>query len=399
MSFLRWLLPRSGPDRFAREVMGRLRAAGIRDAHYHRDQFAIEYRPRADREAIWMYLGNLYAECQRDPTNRVDRIERFVATFVAPPSMPQTWEEARSLLRPVLRGASFGRGTAMGKRSVLRRPALPYLDELVVVDQPTSMGYVTEGMWDVPGEQVFAEARANLAAVPRPRLDDGPFLGPSIMTFFDTGDAYFVSRLLVDGWLAALADQVGGQPVAFIPDPTSLVVASDDAETLEPLFEAASQEYTEAARPLSPMGYTVDSAGRLAPYVVESDHPLADMVARAERTLATAEYETQRSVLQEEATSSGYLIAGCVMATRDDRTVVTVAAWERLVPTLLPVVDYVAIDQTDSHDDQPLFVPFQALLDEDLLFEAVEYRPTRYRVEQEAREDVLTRLAGRSVRL
>ena len=395
MGLFDWLFHRSSPDRFAREVLGRLRAAGIRDATYHRDQFAIEYRPRTSREPTWMYLSNLYAECRQDPTNRIDRVERFVATFVSLPSMPETWDEAKSLLRPVLRGASFGRSAAKRRRPVLRRPALPYLDELVVVDQPTSMGYVAEGMWGVPAEQIFATARANLAAAPRPVSTPDPT--PTVLRFFDSGDSYFVSRLLIEGWLASLADQVGGVPVAFVPDPTSLIVVADDPNVLDPLFEVTAEEYTQAPRALSPMGYTVDGSGRLVPYAVPADHPLAGVVARAERTLATVEYETQRSVLQEDEAATEYVVAGCALSRRSDGTAYTVATWSGELPALLPVVDYVEVGAVA--EEAGLLVPWQALADEDLLSEAVEYRPTRYRVEGALRADVLARLAARAASL
>ncbi|MBT8227615.1 MAG: hypothetical protein HKP61_10535 [Dactylosporangium sp.] len=399
MSFFSWLFARSGPeDRFARQVLGRLRAAGIRNGIYHREQFAIEYRTLPDHDPTWMYLGNLFAECRRDPGTRLDRIERFVATVVSPPSMPETWEEARDLLRPVLRGASFGRGGPTSRRTVLRRPALPYLDELVVVDQPTSMGYVAEGMWQVPSEQIFATARANLDRGDSPPRRSTPGGGSGTLTFFDSNDAYVVSRLLLDGWLAGLAEEVGGRPVAFAPDPTSLIVAADDVVTLARLFEAAEEAYVQAPRPLSPVGYTVNDRGHIVPYTVPRDHPLAGVVTRASRALASVEYETQRVVLQPGTETSQYAVASCLLIQRPDRTAFTIARWSGQQPMLLPVVDYIALDEAATGgEDSPGFIPWQALLDEDLLVEAVEYRPTRYWIEGQTRPDVLARLLQRAI--
>ena len=293
MSLVGRLFRRSKFDRFAAAVLRRLRAAGVRNARYHRDEFAIEYRSRSEREPAWMYLSNLYAECERDPASKAERIDQFVAAFVALPTMPDTWDLAKASLRPVLRGASFGRGGASRYRAVLRRPALPYLDEMVVVDQPASMGYVTDGMWGVPSERVFATARDNLEAQAPVLPPTGLDAGPAVLRFFDNGDSYFVSRMLITGWLAALEDRVGGRPVAFAPDPGSLIVAADEPDTLTAVFDAVFEEYEQAGRPLSPMGYTVTSSGQLTPYAVPERHPLANAVGRAERTLATAEYEAR----------------------------------------------------------------------------------------------------------
>jgi hypothetical protein len=74
----------------------------------------------------------------------------------------------------------------------------------------------------------------------------------------------------------------------------------------------------------------------------------------------------------------------------------TMASWTGEVSTLLPLVDYVAVNRAE--DDPPFLVPWQALVDEDLLDEAVEFRPTRFRIEGEPRPDVLARLAERTAR-
>ncbi|MBN1173141.1 MAG: hypothetical protein JXA67_13290 [Micromonosporaceae bacterium] len=424
MSFFSWLFPRTGPDRFVRQVIGRLRAAGIRKAVYHPDQFAIEYRARPDQDSVWMYLGNLYAECQRDPGSSMDRIERFVGTFISPPAIPAVWEEAQPLLRPVLRGASFGRGGPMAHTAVLRRPALPYLDELVVVDQPTSMGYVAEGMWGVPAEQVFAVARANLARVVPPGPAADATFGSAALTFFDAGDSYVVSRLLLSAWLGDLAGEIGGRPVAFVPHPTLMVVVRDEEAVLGGMFEAMLEEYVQAARPLSPMGYTLDDSACLVPYPAGGGgRRLRAAVRRAERSLAAVEYETQRSVLTDDEALRGCTVASCMMVRRGGETAFTIASWGGGAPTLLPAADYIAIDDQngvgcadgrggeggrggggteggrDAAGTDVLVVPFQALLDEEFLIEAVEYRPTRYWVEPGARSDALARLRSRAVQL
>ena len=60
---------------------------------------------------------------------------------------------------------TFGLGVPAGAPSLVRRPALPMLDEVVAVDQPTSMMYVTTrqlDQWGVPASVVFDRAHRNL---------------------------------------------------------------------------------------------------------------------------------------------------------------------------------------------------------------------------------------------
>ena len=385
---------RSGPDRLAGEVRDALRAAGIPEVRYDRANFAIEYRRPGHRTAR-MYLQNLYTECEHDPDGRADRIARFVATFATLSDVPSTWAEARPLLRPVLRRATFARG-GPGQPTV-RRPALPLLDELVVVDQPTSMAYVVDAMcnrWNVPAEEVFAAARSNLTA--RSDLDDRTDLpdGPAVLRFIDDGDAYWVSHLLLDGWLAQLAEHVGGRPVAFAPDATGLLVVPDEPERLGEVFELVREEFTEAPRSLTPMAYTVDSAGRVLPYDAPAGHPLAVPVGRAERTLAAYEYAAQRMVLREEGVAE--FAADCGLFAGADGTAFTVAAWAEGVATLLPRTDYVGFM---PNGEAPFYVPWPAVAEADVISEAWEYRPVRYRAERWPSAGALGYLRERAVSL
>ncbi len=368
---------RSGPDRLAGEVRDALRDAGMGDVRYDRTNFAIEYRRPGHRTAR-MYLQNLFAECEQDPNGRAERIARFVSTFATLSDVPSTWAEARPLLRPVLRRATFARGGP--GQPTLRRPAWPFLDELVVVDQPTSMAYVVDAMcnrWGVPAEEVFAAARGNLAA--RADLDDRTDLpdGPAVLRFIDDGDAYWVSHLLVDGWLAQLAEHVGGRPVAFAPDATGLLVVPDEPDRLAEVFELVREEFTEAPRSLTPMAYTVDAAGRVVPYQAPPGHPLVVEVGRAERTLAAYEYAGQRFVLREEGVPE--LAAECGLFAGADGTAFTVAMWNQGVPTLLPRTDYVGFAATG---EAPFYVPWPALAEADVVIESWEHRPVRYHADR-----------------
>jgi hypothetical protein len=242
-----------------------------------------------------------------------------------------------------------------------------------VVDQPTSMAYVNDAnraAWGVAVEEIFAAARANLPdwSVEAEAAMDGPVM----LQFVDDGDAYWVSRLLVDGWLASLADQVGGRPVAFAPDVATLVVVGDDPDRLAAVFEQVRDEFVDAPRALSPMAYTVDADGRVVPYVAPAGHPLAASVDRAERVLAAYEYAAQQVLLR----AGGETVAEYdVYATAEGGTF-TVTTWRQGVPTLLPRTDYVGFAPSGT---TPFFVPWSAVMEADVLMETLEHRPVRYR--------------------
>lgn len=365
---------RSGPDRFAGEVLSALRAAGISDARYHRREFSIEYRRAPGAEPTWLYLQNLYAECQRAPHTRDARIRRFVTTFTRLPEVPDTWASARDRLRPVLRSATFARGGESERPAPLRRPAFPFLDEMVVVDQPTSMAYVSEvtcAAWGVSPEEVFAAARANLATtagVPRTEAPGGRVM----LRFVDDGDAYWVSHVLLDGWLARLSEHVGGTPVAFMPDVRSLVVVDSDPQPLPELFELVERHFAESARPLSPMAYTVDQAGRVVPLTVGAGHPAAGAVERASRVLAATEYGAQRNILRDLVDD---YVASYALFTGPEGGTFSVAAWTRGTRVLLPRVDFVAFNVAAGNT---FFVPWDVVMEADVLTELPEYRPARY---------------------
>jgi hypothetical protein len=365
---------RSGPDRFAADVLAALRAAGITEAHYDRDEFSIEYRRGPGTESAWLYLHNVYAECQREPRTRDERIRRFVATFTRLPEVPESWEQARDRLRPVMRSATFARGGESVRPAPLRRPAFPFLDEMVVVDQPTSMAYVSEAtcaVWGVSAEEVFAVARANLAANAGLPPADHPG-GRVMLRFVDDGDAYWVSHILLDGWLAALGEHVGGTPIAFVPDVRSLVVVDADPEPLPDLFDLVERLFTESPRPLSPVAYTVDQSGRVVPLSVPSGHPASGAVQRASRVLAATEYGAQQNLLRDEI--DDYVASYAVFGTAEGTTF-SVAAWTRGMHVLLPRVDYVAFNVAAGNT---FFVPWNVVMEADVLTELPEYRPARY---------------------
>ncbi|MET7392312.1 hypothetical protein ABZS66_02290 [Dactylosporangium sp. NPDC005572] len=374
-------------ERFARRVLTAVRDAGVAEARYLPEQFAIQLRRDSKTAAPSLaYLGNLYRECAgAGREERRQRIAAFLAAVVFNPGAPDTWADVADLLRPLLRSESFGLGTPGGAPRPLRRPALPFIAEFVVVDQPTSIMYVTESQlssWGVTERAVYDRARANLAELAertaRPESDDQP----SIVRMVESGDAYWASHLLVDGWLAGQERHLGGRPVAFVPDTTGVVLARDD-EGIGKLFELIEEEYREAARPISTMAYTVDATGAVVPYAVPDGDPLYPAVHRSEVVLAANEYAAQGAHLESDA-----FVANLIVAERDGR-VFSVASWAEGVDTLLPRADYVAFSDDDA---EPFSVAWDDVAREVDLEPEPGVRPERYRLRSWPHPGVVERL-------
>lgn len=318
------LFQRAARARLASQVIKRLRRAGVADARYHSATFSVRFTPAGDDVPTVLQLDGLLSP---RPGDRRERVDRFVAGFLRHPGLPATWAEARPLLRPVLRGVT----TPADVGAPLRRPALPFLAEFVVVDHPDTMTYVSaEHGWGVDADEVFAAARANLS---RATLM-GAATEPVVVQFVDDGDAYWTSHLLLDGWLAGLAGQVGGRPVAFAPERGTLLITADGSGHLPGLFARAEAAYLASPRAITPMAYVSDATGRTVPYQAEPGSRQEIYVRRAEAVLAAREYARQAEQLP---------LAAELLITNDGRTR---ALWPKNKPALLPKADEVQLGET-----------------------------------------------------
>ena len=310
--------------RLASQVIRRLRRAGFADARYHSATFSVSFTPDGDDVPSVLQLDGLLARRSRGRKRRVDR---FITGFLRNPGLPVDWHAARPLLRPVLRSAT----TPSDVGSPLSRPVLPFLAEFVVVDHPETMTYVSvENDWGVSADEVFTAARANLTAAQLL----GKATEPVVVQFVDDGDAYWTSHLLLDGWLAGLAGQVGGKPVAFAPDRGLLLVTADDSDHLPGLFTQAETVYLSSPRAITPMAYVSDADGHTVPYRAAPGSPFEICVRRAEAVLAAREYARQAEQLP---------LAAELLIADDGRTR---ALWPQNGPALLPKADEVQLGAT-----------------------------------------------------
>jgi hypothetical protein len=346
---------RSREERFAWAVLRAVRATGrVAHARYDPHAFAIRFHRDADDAGGWIYLHSSFRECAgMGRADRALRINALVAAVTSSSTGRLGWAEVAPRLRPVLRGAGFGQSSHAETGPLLSRPALPYLVELVVVDEPTSMAYVLASQvqeWGVDPAEVFATARTNLRALADGVLDGPAAGGNVVLRLVDTGDAYFTSMVLLDGFLESLADLVGGRPVAFIHDRDNLTVIADDPAGVATMLELVERHYNDAARSLSPVAYTCDDRGAVVPYVAAEPGPLADRVHRAQVVLAAAEYQSQKEALdaQYEREGRDVFVGSLIVAERPDGTLFSVAVWTDYCVTLLPQADLVCFQSAGA---------------------------------------------------
>jgi hypothetical protein len=371
------------------------RMPGVRSATYHKDKFAIALYRVEGGAAAWLYLSNIYQEAADVPAaRRRERLEQLVRIMTAPRS-EDGWDDVRNRLRPVLRPQTFGQAGPPGMQPPLSRPALPFLHELVVVDHPEAMAYVTAGRlsdWGVSADDVFAAARQNLAAIARRSLD-GPWDtdGESPMiTMIDDGDAYFTSLLLAPGWLAGVGERVGMPVLAFAPDNHTLVLCAPPDE-VGPLYDLVEKHYQEATRSVSPVGYVAGPEDRTIPYAPPPGHPHEIACRRAEAVLAASEYGAQTAWLTTQYAEAGLdLHVGELLAVAPpDGPAETIATWADGITSLLPAARSIAFVRDGGI---ALRVPWSAVAAEIDLHPEPLLSPPRYRVESWPPADVMDRL-------
>lgn len=292
------------------------------------------------------------------------------------PRGSESWQRVRGKLRPVLRGVTVATERP-GVPPPLRRPAMPFLAEMVVVDEPTAMAYVGErqiAAWRVTADEVFDTARRNLARITAPPAGDPPD-GPVMLRFVESGDAYWSSHLLLDGWLAGLGERIGGRPVAFVPDRESLIVVADEPDVLEKLFDMIEADYLDAPRAISPVPYVSDVTGRTVPYDAPPGHPLHYCVRRAERLVAAQEYSAQRAGFSGRY--RGAELTELTLAARPDGSTFTATTWNSEGVALLPLADFVGFAGADG---ELFFVPWPEVVEHVPMRPVPALEPARYRV-------------------
>lgn len=387
-------------NRFGEKVLTQvLRHAGVEFAEFDREAFEIPVRLRNGGTGR-IVLHTLFKRCQGQPdSERERRVADLIEASLA--GVPNTWDEVAGLLRPVLRGSGRLHQNLEGfdgREVLVWRPALPYLVELVVVDSPRTMHFVSTldlERWGVDTEQVFRAAHVNMAAMAMGVLDVfEPPTGTKIMEFADeSGESYVGSLPLLAGWLAGVRARTGVQPIVLLPAHLGMfmILGSDEAH-LPAYLSMAEDKYNEALRPLSPLPYTVDEAGELVPLQVSQDHPAWHSIHRMETRLSVRTYATQTEYLRaapyrEEAVSELMLLWA------PDGTEYTMTPWTDGVPTLLPRAHFICMVTISGEVFRVAWEDVASLVH---LEPVAGYDPPRYRVEDHPPAEIMDQLRALS---
>ncbi|MGK8502273.1 hypothetical protein [Nocardia asiatica] len=389
---------RTAQRQFALQVYQEMMKTGATRVSYDPDEFVIRY----DGDMV-LNLSNIFQQV-RDlaAEERRAEVERFVAAMLAPAPTLQSWDEVRPLLRPVLRPCTYLLEDSVPR---LRRPAFPFIDELVAIDEPGRIRIPAQEQvleWGVDAEEVFDVARRNLAET----VMTTEFDADAIVRIMVDDASYLPSWLLIPGWLAACTSGYRHRPVAFIPDQTTLLVAPGEPELLEHLYQTMEQEVREADRPLSPQAYTVDDNGMVIPLDRAITGPLPLAVDRARVLLACTNYGTQREWLEQEYEIGGdyddesaslFFADIMVRQQEEDDPPQMLTVWGEGVHASLPETDYIVFVRADM--ETTLMVPFRTAVEITGITPISGLRPTRYRAVDWPDHSAWSRLSEAAVTL
>ncbi|AYF75531.1 hypothetical protein D7D52_18620 [Nocardia yunnanensis] len=329
----------SGRNRFGAKILDRvLGNAAVASARFDPEAYEIVYR-LANGYAAKLNLDTLY---RRFGGKISAELLLSVDSLILPPDAPRGWDAVAPKLRPVLRRTGYG--AVRGARDpVLARPALPFLSELVVIDLPTAVQFVTGqdlSCWGVEADEVFSVAHANLTELAMNTLDAfEPAPGMRVFEFADDdGSSYVGSLPLMAGWLAGIRTRTGTRPLLYLPAHLGMfVVLGATPETLVRLQELAEERHAAAQRPLSAVPYTIDDDGDPIPLPVGPDHPAYRAIRHAEIGLAVSAYRAQAEQLRGE---KGGAVMELVHVRDPDGTETTVTSWPDRATVLLPKADH-----------------------------------------------------------
>ncbi|GAA2059200.1 hypothetical protein GCM10009839_81750 [Catenulispora yoronensis] len=397
---------------------------------YDAENFRVlVFRTPADDSPGVITLDMVFQETRNaSAAARRAAVGRLVEVAALPPT-PDTWELARPLLRPVLRPPVHD-----PEIDVVRRPALRYLAEMLVLDSPSAMKYVAPqdlAAWGVDAQQAFDAGHRNLARSVTETLDrarararaaaettgratgktagktTGKPVGkpvgkpadqtaePEATRLDDSGDFYVTSLPLVEGWLGALRQIAGARPLVFPTSNSVLLLAyeSADADRTTARLRDAEREWTESARPLCPAPITVDDDGAATLYEVPADHPAHAAVKHAAILLAMSSYGPQTEYLRDVAASGDPFPASLKGFRSPAGEEFTGTTWSDGIDSLLPHADLVFFPKEGQAMVQ---IPWDVVAEEVDLTPAEGFHPARYRVGSWPAPEVMARMAARA---
>lgn len=315
-----------------------------------------------------------------------------------PASPPMNWAEAQPLLRPVLRPQSYVNHLVNDGAQPWVRPVFPFINEMVVVDLPTTRAMVTQSEtegWGITGEQAFAVARENLSAHQQTFTP-----GEKLSVKDGDGGSYVDSMILASGWLGSLSVADGPRPLVFFPGDGVLLIGTDAADDAPGLFEVAEQMYVDSDQPVSPQGYTIKGS-TIVPFDQAGPHPLRNLGLRARALLASSEYHQQTEFLRDHYQRELFpQYVGEAQVIETAWGLRSLAVWGEGIPWELPHTDYVTfVAGAPSNVSDTFTVPFATVIDVVGIPAVSGIDPVRYRADEWPSPEILATLKAHAVDL
>ncbi|MGF7149496.1 hypothetical protein FHS96_003147 [Sphingomonas zeicaulis] len=379
-------------DRFAREVMSRLRKAGWEGAlNYDKDRFEIDTAGVTGR----VYLGNMFRGWQEadGATGREAEFAKITGFLLETAAGVPDQVPGESLM-PIIRArldfepiAADQLGLPANSYEGAMQPLCDVMAMLIASDSEHGIRLLTaDALRDSGFDFAAATAQAldNLRAASPCKFTQGE--GGFYIS--DYQDHYDSSRVL----LPHLFDQLGlrGDPVAIVFERRSILVAgADDAAALEHMGAAATQWLAEADRLISCLPIRL-THGTWAPFDAEAAGQPALHALRGQQWGWV--YSGQKELLDAQHEKDGTdIFVASLMLIEHEGWLRTAATWTTDALSLLPRADVVLIgsssgDKTIARSWESIERVMGPLTPEPGLW------PPRYRIDGPALLDVVERL-------
>ena len=254
MSMLDFLRGGTPEDRFAKQVIRRLRDRGwTSEIEYDRDGFALFL----GGEGGTILLRNIYRDwSQAAPARKSDELDR-ATSFVFEPRIDNDFDKVAAQLLPVIRSRvqmenQWLDPSLRSDRNMFEEAVKPFCEALaiaVAVDHPSAISIANDeklSKWARPLEEVLSIAIENLRARSPSRFDrtEGGFYLSSYNDYYDA------SRLLLPQLFQALP--LRGDPIAVAVSRAGVAVAgSEDLEALDAMAAFVEAQVAQDSRPIS----------------------------------------------------------------------------------------------------------------------------------------------------
>lgn len=309
-------------------------------------------------------LHNAYRDyCAAPRKQRAEVLAHYIRSMQAP-ALPATFAEARSGLRPVLRGRAiieYMRLTQMaqGTGKPYQDGSVPFSADSVLMlayDSPHSIQTLSQSAltdWGVSFDVALAAALDNLRDI---SVANFVQIAPGVqMAAWD--DSYEASRILLADLFFRL--NVGGDPVVMMPTRNRLLVASSNNSAAQLAMLALARGYaSDEGRVISALMYHFEQ-GKAVAYVPPDAEVLAQLEQLKKIYLAD-DYASQKQLLDKayEREQVDIFVATCQLVQKTDTgRLISYGVWTEGVDTLLPEVDLVALVRPDDDGESSAGAP------------------------------------------